>query len=253
MLLPLRVAGAPLAAHSCTTGGRARLVGALSEFFEPPPPSPPEPEPDFHQPPWVGPPHGTLPGVVALELVLAQTEKVAVYVLTLLAYPTGFEFDVLTISADRWNDELDPMMFGPHRHRSRRHGGEEEELPDELLRIGVQFANGAKATNTAGFQHDQEPPPGPVMQAGGGGGGGGQWHQTQWVWPLPPPGPLSFVCEWPAAEIALTRSEIDAQIILDAASHAQVLFPDQSSPGTSWTSSTIQSTASTPKPQPHSE
>ncbi len=194
---------------------------------------------------------------MALELVLAQTEKVAVYVLTLLSYPTGFEFDVLTIAADPWNDELDPMMFGPHRHYALRRGGQEEGIPPELLRIGVQFADGSKATNTAGFHHDQEPPPGPVMHPAGGGGGGGNWHQTQWVWPLPPPGPLSFVCEWPAAGIALTHSEIDAQTILNAASRAQALFPDQqpaqSSPGSGWTSSTIQSTASKPKPQPHSE
>ena len=45
--------------------------------------------------------------------------------------------------------------------------------------------------------------------------------------PLPPAGKLAFVCEWPAAGIPLTRHEIDAQIILDAASHAQQLFTDE--------------------------
>lgn len=98
------------------------------------------------------------------------------------------------------------------------------------VEIGVQFADGAKATNTAGFYHDQEPPPGPVMHSGGGGGDGGDWHQAQWVWPLPAPGPLSVVCEWPAAGIPLTRSEIDAQTILNAASRAQALFPDEQPP-----------------------
>jgi hypothetical protein len=34
------------------------------------------------------------------------------------------------------------MLFRHHRHRS------DEE---EMLRFGVQFADGAKATNTAGF------------------------------------------------------------------------------------------------------
>lgn len=224
----------------------------MSDFFEPPPPPPPEPEPDFRQLPWVGPPHGALPGVVALELVLAQTEKVAVYVLTLLAYQSGFEFDVMTISAQRWNDDFDPMMFG-HPHRAGRHGAG-EGLPAELLRIGVQFADGAKATNIAGFHHDQAPPPGPVMNSGGGGGGGGQWHQNQWVWPLPPPGPLSFVCEWPAAGIALTRSEIDAQTILDAAGRAEALFPDDqptpSAPPGSWTSYARLRATGKPKPDP---
>jgi hypothetical protein len=43
------------------------------------------------------------------------------------------------------------------------------------------------------------------------------------VWPLPPPGPLVFACEWPAAGMALTRHEIDAQPILDAAGRTQVI------------------------------
>jgi hypothetical protein len=59
-------------------------------------------------------------------------------------------------------------------------------------------------------------------------------------WPLPPPGPLAFVCEWPAAGIAVTRSEIDAQLVLDAADRAQLIFPDDGNRGgTSYTSSMI--------------
>jgi hypothetical protein len=69
-----------------------------------------------------------------------------------------------------------------------------------------------------------------VMHAGGGGGGGGSWRQTQWVWPLPPPGILTLVCEWPAQQIASTRVELDAQVILDAAARAQVIFTDDHPP-----------------------
>jgi hypothetical protein len=94
----------------------------------------------------------------------------------------------------------------------------------------VQFADGSKATNTAGFHHGPEPPSGPIMQAGAGGGGGGSWRETLWVWPLPPPRPLVLVCEWPALGIPLTRCEIDAQPILDAATRAQVIFSDEHLP-----------------------
>jgi len=193
----------------------------VSEFFEPPAP-PPEPEPEPRQTPWFGPPGGTLPGVVALELVLAQTERVAVYVAQLLSYPTGFAFDVIAVSAPGTEEELDPLLFGRHYRRRPR----SEEISPEMLRLGVQFSDGTKATNTSGRHFDSDPPPGPVMQPAGGHGGGGSSQQTFWVWPLPPSGPLSFVCEWPVAEIALTRQQLDAQIILDAASRAQVLFPD---------------------------
>jgi hypothetical protein len=198
-------------------------------------------------PPWVAPPRGMLPGVVALELVLARTEQVAVCVSRLAAYTTGFEFELRTVSAPGQRElEFDPMLFGPHRHR---HGGGREGPPDEMLRFGVQFANGAKATNTGGFDPRDDPPEGPVMHGGGGGGGGGDWRQDEWVWPLPPPGPLTFVCEWRAAGIPLTRSDIDAQLILDAAGRAKAIFPDdRAPPDSSFTASTITFTSAR-KPQ----
>ena len=199
----------------------------MSDFFEPPPPPPPQPP--YRQPPWVGPPRGALPGVVAAELLLAQTDKVAVYISRLAAYPSGFEFDIVTVATfgEEEADLLDPMLFGPHRHRARHAGG---DIASEMLRLGVQFANGGKATNTSGFYHGENPPAGPVMHGGGGGGGGGRWNQTMWVWPLPPPGPLAFVCEWPAARIPLSRQELDAQTVLDAASRARVIFSDEDLP-----------------------
>lgn len=64
------------------------------------------------------------------------------------------------------------------------------------------------------------------MGSRGGGGGGGNWSQTYWVWPLPPPGSLVLACEWPALDIPLTRCEIDAQPIREAATRAQVVFSD---------------------------
>lgn len=198
----------------------------MSDFFEPPPrPSVPE-EPRYRAPPWWGAPRGTLPGVVGLELVLARTDKVAVCVTRLAAYPTGFEFDLLTLSADDQDDDLDPLMFRHHRMRS----GAAEEIPPELLRFGVQFADGSRVTNLGGLQHHRTRPEGPIMLPGGGGGGGGNWRQTQWVWPLPAPGTLTLVCEWPAMGIPATRNELDAGLILDAASRAQVIFSDEHLP-----------------------
>jgi hypothetical protein len=194
----------------------------LSNFFEPPP-SPNVQEPlRYRMPPWFAAPSGTLPGVVAVERVLARTARVAVCVTRLAVYPAGFELELVTMSAD-----LDPMMF----HRlGGMHRAAGDDIPPEMLRLGVQFADGSKATNTAGFRHDRNAPAGPVMHPGGGGGGGGAWRQTHWVWPLPPPGPVVLVCEWPAMNIPLTRSELDAQTILDAAARAQVIFSDEHLP-----------------------
>ena len=76
-----------------------------------------------------------------------------------------------------------------------------------------------------------------------GGGAPYSFFSRWWTWPLPPAGPLEFVCEWPAFDIAESRVGIDAQLILDAAQrsgpssatcqqahhHARPPYPD--SPG----------------------
>jgi hypothetical protein len=51
-----------------------------------------------------------------------------------------------------------------------------------------------------------------------------------WVWGLPPPGQLAFVCEWPARNIPETRVEIEAGLVLEAASRAVPIWPDQAPP-----------------------
>lgn len=177
-------------------------------------------------PAWLGAPPGTLPGVVALERVLARTGAVAVCVTRIAAYPTGFEVDLVTMTSFD-GAHIDPLLF--EGHRARR--GASEEVAPEFLRFGVQFADGSKATNMGRrFHPGAGSPPGPVMIGGGGGGGSGSWRQTQWIWPLPPPGALTLVCEWPAAGIPLTSSELDARLILDAAERAQVIFSDADLP-----------------------
>ncbi|MGH2686811.1 MAG: hypothetical protein ACRDJP_15200, partial [Actinomycetota bacterium] len=61
------------------------------DFFGSPPP-PPEPEPEEEESPpkpWYGPPENVLGGTVALDLVLATTDEVAVAITSVTAYPEG--------------------------------------------------------------------------------------------------------------------------------------------------------------------
>jgi hypothetical protein len=58
------------------------------------------------------------------------------------------------------------------------------------------------------------------------GGALGTHFSRWWAWPLPPAGPLEFVCEWPAIGVAETRAVIDAQLILDAAARSTRLWPE---------------------------
>ncbi|HZC28844.1 MAG TPA: hypothetical protein VE269_03810, partial [Gaiellaceae bacterium] len=64
----------------------------------------------------------------------------------------------------------------------------------------------------------------PVLIERGGGGAATRYDQAYWLWPLPPPGTLGFVAEWPSEGIPLTRVEVDAKTILDASARATVLW-----------------------------
>ncbi|HZB86440.1 MAG TPA: hypothetical protein VE289_07755 [Gaiellaceae bacterium] len=208
-------------------------------FFElPPEPEPPEAE-EPEVPEWAAAPSNVLGGAVPIRLVLAKTSELAVAVLGGMAYPTGFEFKL--VIRTRWNpeelDDFDPLEL--HHRFVRRHGrGSERDIPPELLRFGVEFSDGSKATNLQVLWGGDPSwqPPSPVLMPGRGGGGAGNWETEFWVWPLPPEGPLAFVCEWPAREIPLTRLEVDAALVREAAAQAEILWePDRGgSSGGSW-------------------
>jgi hypothetical protein len=202
----------------------------VSDFFEPPPP-PPEPEREYHPPPWLAPPPNILGAVVPLQLLLARRDALAVVLEGATAYSTGVEL-ALSVRRPRGRTALEEPPLGLHcRYRG--------ELPDDVLRFGIQFADGRKATSIRGFPvRPDEEPSHPVLVPRGGGGGGSRWDYAFWLYPLPPPGALAFVCEWPSEGIELTREEIDADVIRDAAERATVLWEDRGSrPGSGKTDS----------------
>ena len=175
--------------------------------------------------PWDGPANNVLGIVVPLNMVLVQSDRAAVTLGSITAYPDGFEFDYLIRSTA---EELGRSL-AEHLHH-RRAG---PDLPDDLFRFGLEFADGTRVTSIESrLPFSGEPGAGPAMVPRGGGGSFERWLGNWWVTPLPPPGPLAFVCEWPAAGIALTRVEIDASAVLDAAVHAVTLWESDTSHGT---------------------
>src|SRR5438105_9664194 len=169
-------------------------------FFEPPLPPPSSPRPERR--PWWGPPDNLVGASVALGLVVGHSEKAAITLGAATAYPSGFEFGL----GIRARDDLEDFLHGPPWmiQRLQRSSEPLKELPPELLRYGVEFADGTKATSIqphpfAPPGEEQQLPTGPLLLPGGGGGGGSRWEQSCWIWPLPPEGPLAFVCEWPVA------------------------------------------------------
>jgi hypothetical protein len=185
----------------------------------------------------MGPSSNVLGVAVPLRLVLARTEDVAVAVVDATAYPTGLEF---RIAVRRRGGEANAMEEPPFPFHPRLRG---REIPPELLRFGVQFSDGRKATSLGRFpRRPDEEPSDPVLLPRGGGGGGGQWDFGCWLYPLPPPGSLTFVCEWPSEGIELTRVEIDASLVLDVAERAEVLWEDGGEPNGGYAVSSCVST-----------
>ena len=184
-------------------------------------------------PPWLGPPDNVLGVSVPLEpLLLLRTEVTAVSLGAFVAYTAGFTFDLAVrrrVVDDQDVDWFAEQMRFSHRPRRGR------ELPPEFFRFGIEFADGRKATNIGGWvAHRSQadlPPEGPVLMEHGGSGGGTHWDQTYWVWPLPPPGRLTFACEWPIQHVALTRLDIDAAAIVDASKRAVTLWDPPAAEG----------------------
>jgi hypothetical protein len=176
-------------------------------------------------------PHRNILGMpVGVRLVLVQTEKLVIAIVGMTAFPTGLRFNVLMLSQDDALDEvLMTAMRGFHPGMPRE-VDEQGQFQPWVFRLGVEFADGRRATNVGvrmGPLLDEESEPeGPLLHDHGGGGGGGHWSRQCWLWPLPPPGRLAFVCEWPALGVAETRIETDATPILAAADQSVELWED---------------------------
>ena len=227
---------------------------SMSSFFEPPPPPPEPPERPARPPrrPWQGVPDGVVGRTVALNLVLGRSDNAVLWIPAVTVYPDVFEFDVEI--RHRLDEEAFPYPFMLHHPRRSADG----ELDPGVFRLGIELSDGRKATNlNPGYpfpdpNDPNTPPAGPILDGGGGGGGGGgRWSQGYWVWPLPPEGPLAFVCEWPIADIAETRTEIESALLRDAAGDAVTAWPEnegEASHGRASTTGSVQRVVLTPEP-----
>jgi hypothetical protein len=168
-------------------------------------------------------------------MVLATSATAAVEIRNVVAFPTGWEFEVVAeyvVAGDVW----DPMQ-GLAGLRGRPGDGE-GQLPDEHLRLRVRFADQSEANNL-GPPLRRPIDAAPFFQYGSGRcdyqraiGERARVETVVWVWPLPPPGPMLLLCEWPRYGIPLTRHEVDATLIRQAAQRAADSWPEARDGGT---------------------
>jgi hypothetical protein len=187
-------------------------------FFEDVEPPRPLPEPvEYRSPPWAGPPVNVVPATVALDVLLARTPDWAAWVGGGTVTPAGLEFTVTVMGRLA---EPEPSVMGP------LFDGRDGDSP----RFGVGFSDGRKAVSGDAAVHERSPVGDAateiVLWPRGGTGSRRRWSRSFWLWPLPPPGPLTFALAWPAEGIDEVLVEVDTAPISEATGRAVELWPD---------------------------
>ena len=171
-------------------------------------------------------PEDELGVAVPMQHLLASGDEAVVVLTTCVAYTTGFLLGV----GIRKKREPDPVPFPPRHYE-----------PIEMsMGLGISFSDGrASATSPTGVQEQvmsytsayaagENPPEpeGPVIGRLGGGGGGRRWDMNFWVWPLPPDGPMTITCRWPARGLPEGSVEVDGLAIRRAGEASRKLWND---------------------------
>lgn len=175
----------------------------------------PGPAPRRAHRPW-DPPEAELPAVVPIDtLQFDRSEQAAIAIIGISAYTEGFEiFMARRIRPGVPGLDQDPT---PEMMRNRR--------TEQLSFFSLLLSDGRKVVSDR--PHGESEPTGPILRPRGGGGTSHSQFLRWWAWPLPPKGPLEFVCQWPMYGIAETRVGMDAQLILDAARRSVRLWPEE--------------------------
>jgi hypothetical protein len=184
-------------------------------------------EPEW--PAWFCPPEDELGAVAPQGVVLARSDRAVIALSHAVAYTTGAAFDFVAMAGGLWGSDAKRMFQEEQLFV-------EGELPDALLRIGFELADGRRVSNLGARRADRKlmtpdaEPEGPVLLPHAGGGGRSDrgtvtMRPGYWLCPLPPPGQLRISCEWPLVDIAMTTAEIGADTLLDAASRVRSLWP----------------------------
>jgi len=167
---------------------------------------------------WRGDSDDTIGVPVEFAEILARTEELAVCVCGLVAFPAGFIVNVVALN--RLDPPKEPTnLFG--------HGPGFPPGGASMFRFGIGFSDGSKVTDAMRFGRRGQAEPGErVLQPRGGGGGGRRSSAGFWCAPLPPPGRMSFVCQWPARGLEESTLQLEAQLVLDAAARAIAIWPE---------------------------
>jgi hypothetical protein len=154
-------------------------------------------------PPMIG-------GHVIGPVLIARSDQCVVAVRHVLAFPAGVEVEV------------------------EAHGRQGRQGPEDLtgypqLRFRLSFADGREAAqdDEAGLRNGLGPMLSVTASEGSSGGPDDDEHVrlSLWIWPLPPPGPVTMTCSWPDRGLQGAGLVLDGAEIRAAASQAVPFWP----------------------------
>jgi hypothetical protein len=187
-------------------------------FFDEAPALPEHGEPEPRRRRWRGDSDDTLGMPVPYADFLIRTDDLAIVVTGLVAFPAGFCVSIVSLS--RLDPPREPMNLVEHGlARGARAAA-------EAFRFGIGFSDGTKVFNGMHGRRPDTDRGARVLSPRGGGGGGRRFAHGFWCAPLPPAGMMRFVCRWPARGVEEASTEVEAQLILDAAARAVTIWPD---------------------------
>ncbi len=168
-------------------------------------------------PEWFMPPRMT-GGYVTGPVPVARSGRLVIVARQVLAFPAGVEVEVEAHARGS------PAATGPVP----------ADLPGHLpLQFGVRFADGRQAAqdDDTGLRSGRGPM---LMVTGAQVSSGGpddpeDVRLTLWIWPLPPPGPVTLTCSWPSRVLHAARLVLDGDAIQAAAGQAQPWWPEPGS------------------------
>ena len=174
-------------------------------------------------------PENEAPAGLDFSVVLGRSDDTAICVTGFRVYSTGLAF-TLSVRLRRELDHARVRDF--YDLLSHGHGPAGGRDAGDRLLLGLEYADGRTATN---LNPDRGPRVGagdaesfiPTLVTGGGGGGGRSYDQDWWLTPLPPAGPLRFICRWPGFGIAESQTVLDGTKITEALARVQTLWPWQ--------------------------
>jgi len=157
--------------------------------------------------PW-DPPETELPAIVPIDtLHFDLSGHTAIAIAGISAYSNGFEiFVTQIIRPDTPGFDADPIPGAP----------------PAILGFQISLLLSDGRTVTGGRSPGDVEPTEPILRPQGGGGTSHYRLMRWWAWPLPPSGPLEFICQ---LGTDVTGVGIDAQLILDTAQRSVRVWP----------------------------